>query len=217
MCQRCPLTSGAAGHLSVVRPSTVSYTKRGKVRSEGRPAIAFCLAIRGLARAHWSNALRRQPGLEGATIARVQCHEVEREIPYTMVSGLLSQLVECSGASAAPPDALAELAQTIPAVRVRFPGLPTPTDSQGEAFRIRFTEAAHALIAAVSGEHAVILVVDDVHHGDDVSLAVLHRVIRLDGDAAGSDAVPRAARRPSSFAPGRSPLRQQYHSRCLAT
>lgn len=118
-------------------------------------------------------------GLEGATVARVQCHEAEREIPYAMVSGLIAQLVDRPGASAAPPEALAELAQTIPTVRQRFPVLPTPIESQGDAARIRFTEASHALIAAVAEEHPVILVVDDVHHADDVSLAVLHRVIRL--------------------------------------
>ena len=118
-------------------------------------------------------------GLEGATVARVQCHEAEREIPYAAVSGLIAQLVERPGASATPPEALAELAQTIPVVRQRFPVLPPPIESQGDAARILFTEASHALIAAVAEEHPVILVVDDVHHADDVSLAVLHRVVRL--------------------------------------
>ena len=119
-------------------------------------------------------------GLEGATVARVQCHEVEREIPYAMVTGLICAAGGTArGHPAAPPDALAELAQTIPAVRQRFPVLPPPLESQGDAARIRFTEAAHALMAAVAEEHPVILVVDDVHHADDVSLAVLHRVVRL--------------------------------------
>ena len=145
----------------------------------GAPRHRLLLGDSGIGKSTLVERLTTAAGLEGATVARVQCHEVEREIPYAMVSGLISQLVERPGSSAAPPDALAELAQTIPAVRQRFPVLPPPLESQGDAARIRFTEAAHALMAAVAEEHPVILVVDDGHHADDVSLAVLHRVVRL--------------------------------------
>ena len=145
----------------------------------GEPRHRLLLGDSGIGKSTLVERLTTAAGLEGATVARVQCHEVEREIPYAMVTGLISQLVERPGATAAPPDALAELAQTIPAVRQRFPVLPPPLESQGDAARIRFTEAAHALMAAVAGEHPVILVIDDGHHADDVSLAVLHRVVRL--------------------------------------
>ena len=148
-------------------------TQRGAARHR------LLLGDSGIGKSTLVERLTTAAGLEGATVARVQCHEVEREIPYAMVSGLISQLVERPGSSATPPDALAELAQTIPAVRQRFPVLPPPLDSQGDAARIRFTEAAHALMAAVAEEHPVILVIDDGHHADDVSLAVLHRVVRL--------------------------------------
>ena len=145
----------------------------------GAPRHRLLLGDSGIGKSTLVERLTTAAGLEGATVARVQCHEVEREIPYAMVSGLIAQLVERPGSSAAPPDALAELAQTIPAVRQRFPVLPPPLESQGDAARIRFTEATHALMAAVAEEHPVIIVVDDVHHADDVSLAVLHRVVRL--------------------------------------
>lgn len=148
-------------------------TQRGAARHR------LLLGDSGIGKSTLVERLTTAAGLEGATVARVQCHEVEREIPYAMVSGLIAQLVERPGSSGTPPDALAELAQTIPAVRARFAVLPPPLESQGDAARIRFTEAAHALMAAVAEEHPVILVVDDVHHADDVSLAVLHRIVRL--------------------------------------
>ncbi len=148
-------------------------TQRGAARHR------LLLGDSGIGKSTLVERLTTAAGLEGATVARVQCHEVEREIPYATVSGLIAQVVERPGSSGAPPDALAELAQTIPAVRQRFPVLPPPLESQGDAARIRFTEAAHALMAAVADEHPVILVVDDVHHADDVSLAVLHRIVRL--------------------------------------
>lgn len=143
------------------------------------PAHRLILGDSGIGKSTLVERVTTAAGLEGATVARVQCHEAEREIPYAMISGLIAQLVDRPGASAAPPESLAELAQTIPEVRRRFPVLPAPLETQGDAARIRFTEATHALIGALAEEHPVILVVDDVHHADDVSLAVLHRVIRL--------------------------------------
>lgn len=144
----------------------------------GDVAHRLVLGDSGIGKTTLVQRLLTAVGLEGATVARVQCHEIEREIPYAAVSNLLSQLVERPGSSAAPPDALAELAQTIPAVRRKFPVLPPPTESQGETARIRFTEAAHALVSALAEEHPVVLALDDVHHCDDVSLAVLHLIIR---------------------------------------
>ncbi len=143
------------------------------------PAHRLLLGDSGIGKSTLVDRMTTAAGLEGATVARVQCHEAEREIPYAMVSGLIAQLTDRPGASAAPPEALAELAQTIPEVRRRFPVLPPPLETHGDAARIRFTESTHALVTVLAEEHPVILVVDDVHHADDVSLAVLHRVIRL--------------------------------------
>lgn len=143
------------------------------------PTHRLLLGDSGIGKSTLVDRMTTAAGLEGATVARVQCHEAEREIPYAMVSGLIAQLTDRPGASAAPPEALAELAQTIPEVRRRFPVLPPPLETHGDAARIRFTESTHALVTVLAEEHPVILVVDDVHHADDVSLAVLHRVIRL--------------------------------------
>jgi DNA-binding SARP family transcriptional activator/tetratricopeptide (TPR) repeat protein len=117
-------------------------------------------------------------GLEGGAISRVQCYEVEREVPYSTLSGLALGLVDRPGASAASPQALAELASIIPEVRHRFTSLPPLIETQGESTRIRLTEAFLELLIAIAEEHPVMLVVDDFHHADDVSLAVLHLIMR---------------------------------------
>jgi tetratricopeptide (TPR) repeat protein/GTPase SAR1 family protein len=116
--------------------------------------------------------------LEGAVSARVQCYEPEREIPYAAVGALAQGLLDRPGASGTPPQALADLAQTVPAVRERFPNLPTPIDLHGESFRIRLTDAVHQLILAVAEESPLILVVDDLHIADDASAAVVHLLVR---------------------------------------
>ena len=94
------------------------------------------------------------------------------------MSGLILGLLDRPGVSATPPEALAELARAVPEVRHRFPSIPAPADSQGETARIRLTEAFLEMLTAVAEEHPVILVVDDLHLADDVSLAVLHLMMR---------------------------------------
>jgi predicted ATPase len=66
----------------------------------------------------------------------------------------------------------------VPEVRRRFPSIPPPSESHGETARIRLTEAFHDMLSAIAEEHPVILVVDDLHLADDVSLAVLHLMMR---------------------------------------
>ena len=117
-------------------------------------------------------------GLEGAVSSRVQCYEVEREIPYAAIGTVVRGLLERPGASGTPPEWLAELARTIPAVAARYPNLPPARESAGETARLRLTEAVHELVSAIAEEHPVILVVDDVHLADDASVAVLHLLMR---------------------------------------
>ena len=116
--------------------------------------------------------------LEGAIVSRVQCYELEREIPFGVIATLVTGLADKPGASSTEPAALAEVARVVPRVRERFPGLPSPRESQGETARLHFAEGVLALLEAVMEEHPVVLVVDDFHLADEVSLTVLHLLIR---------------------------------------
>ena len=144
----------------------------------GEPGHALILGDSGVGKTTLVEKLTTAAGLEGAAISRVQCYDVEREIPYSTVSNLILGLLDRPGVSATSPQVLAELSRTVPAVRQRFPTIPAAGDSQGESARIRLTEAFHELLATIAEEHPVIIVVDDVHYADDVSLAVLHLVMR---------------------------------------
>lgn len=122
--------------------------------------------------------------LEGASIARVQGYELERELPFGVIGSLVAALIDLPGAGAVEPEQLAELGRLVPRVRQRWPTLPAPSSSTGEGARIQFTEAVMALIAALAEEHPVVLVIDDLHLADATSLAVLHLILRR------TDAVP---------------------------
>jgi DNA-binding SARP family transcriptional activator/tetratricopeptide (TPR) repeat protein len=145
-------------------------------RQEGRHALV--LGDSGIGKTTLVERLVTAAGLEGAVSSRVQCYEGEREIPYAAIGTLVRGLLERPGASATPPEWLAELARTIPAVAQRFPHLPPARDSEGETARLRLTEGVHQLASAVADENPLILVVDDVHLADDASVAVLHLLMR---------------------------------------
>ena len=144
----------------------------------GEPGHAILLGDSGIGKSTVADRLATAAGLEGAATSRVQCYEIEREMPYAAIAGLVHGLLNQPGASATPPEALAELARTVPEVRQKYPAIPFAADSQGETARILLTEAFHQLLTALAEEQPVILVVDDLHLADDASLAVLHLMMR---------------------------------------
>ncbi len=144
----------------------------------GEPGHALILGDSGVGKTTLVEKLITAAGLEGAAITRVQCYDVERDIPYSTVSNLIIGLLDRPGVSGTSPQALGELSRTVPAVRHRFPNIPPAGESRGESARIRLAEAFHELLATIAEEHPVILVVDDVHYADDVSLAALHLIMR---------------------------------------
>jgi DNA-binding SARP family transcriptional activator len=144
----------------------------------GKVVHSLVLGDSGVGKTTLVERLTTAAALQGASVARVQAYDLERNIPFATLGGLVLGLLDRPGASATPPEALAELARTVPEVRRRFSTLPTPADTQGETARIRLTESFHQLLRATAEDHPVILVVDDLHLADEPSLAVLHLALR---------------------------------------
>src|SRR3954451_7299008 len=126
---------------------------------KGMPGHALVLGDSGVGKTTLVQRLTTAAGLEGAAISRVQCYDVEREIPYSTLSGLIIGLLDRPGVSATSPEALAELSRTVPQIRQHFADLPNPPETQGETTRLRLTEAFLEMLTAISEEHPVILVV----------------------------------------------------------
>ena len=152
--------------------------ERWESTRDGAGRHGLVLGDSGLGKTKLLERLTMATGLEGAVSARVQCYEMEQQIPYAAVGGLVRVLLERPGAGGTSPEWLAELARMIPMVALRYRNLPPPRDTAGESARLRFTEAVHELITAVADENPVVLVVDDVHLADDASIAVLHLLMR---------------------------------------
>lgn len=147
------------------------------IRSEHRGHV-MVLGDSGVGKTTLVERFTTAAGLEGAVVSRVQCYDLEREIPYATVAGLIVGLLDRPEALGTPPEALAELSRIAPQVRQRFTSIPQPKDTQGETARIELTESLHQLLEALTESTPVILVVDDFHLADDASLAVLHLLLR---------------------------------------
>lgn len=120
--------------------------------------------------------------LEGAAVARVQCFELEQRIAFGMIGALVGNLLDRPGAIATAPESLAEIARVVPRVRERFPNLPPPRRTEGEAARLHFAEGVFALFDAIMEEQPLVLIVDDYPRSDEASLSVLHMLLRRSGD-----------------------------------
>jgi len=147
----------------------------------GRGGHALVLGDSGVGKTTLVNRLLTAAGLEGAAVSRTQCYDIEREIPYATLGNLTIGLLDLPGVSATPPEALGELTRYFIGVRRRFPSIPMIEDSWGETARLRLTEAFHQTLEAISEDHPVILVIDDLHLCDEASLTVLHLLMRRVG------------------------------------
>ena len=155
----------------------VIYDAWERVRNHQR-AHVMVLGDSGVGKTTLVDRFTAAAGFEGAAVSRVQCYDLESEVPYSAVAGLVLGLLDRPEALGTPPEALAELSRIVPQLRQRFNAIPQPRDTHGETARIEITEALHQLLEALTEATPVILVVDDLHHADDASLAVLHLMVR---------------------------------------
>lgn len=145
---------------------------------QGTPHHILVLGDSGVGKSTLLERLVTAAGLEGAIITRAQCYELERDIPYAALSSLVEGLLNCAGALGTPPEWLAELAYTVPAVKRRFPGIPKGRDTEGEAARVRLADSLAQLLTSIEEEGPIVILLDDIHLADDASLAVLHLIMR---------------------------------------
>jgi DNA-binding SARP family transcriptional activator/tetratricopeptide (TPR) repeat protein len=148
----------------------------------GAPTQALVLGDSGVGKTTIIDRIATASALEGSVVSRIQCYDLDRELPYAALGMIVHGLLDSPGVSGTPPESLAELARTVPEVRRRFGSIPATTTSQGETARIRLGEAFFDLLQAVSEDHPIILVVDDAHQADDASLAVLQLIMRRSVD-----------------------------------
>jgi DNA-binding SARP family transcriptional activator len=119
-------------------------------------------------------------GEAGAGVTRVADELVERIAAEAVVlrareasdrpalAETLGPVRQAPGLAGASPDALAEVAQWVPALSSRFPHLPPPAGGDGP-----LRDGIGQILVAISEERPVLLLLDDAHATDDLSRRLL--------------------------------------------
>jgi DNA-binding SARP family transcriptional activator/tetratricopeptide (TPR) repeat protein len=146
--------------------------------ANGFPEHAIVIGAPGMGKSALVERLTTLMSLEGACVIRAISHPMDRDLPYSLICKLVSQLVDLPGAAATPPPALAELSRTVPGIIERWPGLPQGSTPVGDEARVRLIDAFTSLLTTLADEGPVVLACDNVHLADSASLVVLHATLR---------------------------------------
>jgi tetratricopeptide (TPR) repeat protein len=160
-------TDALRGHWDLAREG-----RRQLVLVGGEPGIGKTRLVSELCRAVHEE--------DGATVLFGRCYE-ESLVPYQPFIGALRPYV-----TACPPEELrtrvtesgVEITTLLPEVAERLPGLPEPVRADPEAERYRLFEAMGGLLAAMSQETPLTLVLDDLHWADQPTLLLLKHIAR---------------------------------------
>ena len=130
-CLRSSPTGGKVAASSVAASSTRRSTRYGSAPCEVRPAMRSSWAIPGSARARWWSAWSPPRALEGAASTRVQCYELERDIPYTAMGGWSGDCWTGPRSRARLPSGWPNSPPLAPDLKARFTGLPAGAGNPG--------------------------------------------------------------------------------------
>jgi len=173
-----PQTHSYAGNLIGRADEFQALCEAWRMSANGLSRHSIVLGTVGMGKTTLADHLATLATLEGAAVVRATCHSIERDLPYSLVCKLVSQLIGVPGAGATPPSALAELSRTVPSILELWPGLPLEHVSNGEEARIRLIDAFASLIDTLADEIPIVLVCDNIHLSDAASLAVVHSALR---------------------------------------
>ena len=147
---------------------------------DGHRRTVFVSGEPGIGKTRLVTEVVRRAHAQGAIVLWGRCDE-ELGVPYGPWAEALRHLV-----AVADPVALrrqlgalgGELARIVPDLPSRVPGIPPPLSTEVEAERHRLFEATSDLLAALSAERPVVVVLDDVHWADKATLLLLRHVLR---------------------------------------
>jgi DNA-binding SARP family transcriptional activator len=122
--------------------------------------------------------------LEGATVLRGRAYEVEREVPYSTLAGVLRGALHAPGLAGTDAACLGELGRIVPEFATRYRGVAAPLAADLETGRLRLLDALRTLFESLAYEAPVLLIIDDLAWADPATLAALHYLWR------GLDATP---------------------------
>ena len=105
--------------------------------------------------------------------------------PWTQALRIYAREVETDALAAQLGAGAAEIAQVVPELRERFPGLPAPSTVEPEGARFRLFEAVTSFLQNAAEQRPLVLVLDDLHAADELSILLLRFFARELGSTRG--------------------------------
>src|SRR5438067_9611653 len=176
-----PTLLTAVGRVFVGRERELGQLEQlWKDAEAGERRLALLAGEPGVGKTRLAAELAGQVHTGGATVLAGRCDE-DLGVPYQPFVEALRHFVEHT-----PPPHLGpglgrhagELARIHPDLAGRVPGLAPPLRSDPETERYRLFDAVAAWLAAVSGDHPVLLVLDDLQWATKPTLLLLRHVMR---------------------------------------
>ncbi len=156
----------------IERLKNVASGTGGVVLIEGEPGIGKSRLVEEVVRTAQN---------QGVVVLLSKCYEIEQRMPYQTVIDLVYQaLFDCPSESFQhlPASILAELAFLVPEIEQVFPNLPALPAGLDQARQARLFRTLQQFLTAAAGEKGLILVVDDLHWADEVTLQFLPYLAR---------------------------------------
>lgn len=180
---RAALASAPASPPLVGRDIEMALLRRAiDAARAGHGALALIEGEPGIGKSHLARAARAEferAGLRGG--AAVACYEIDRQIPLQPLLDWLHRLLDLHGPElidALSPATQAELAELSPPVRELRTALPAPTAAEPELRRARIFSAFGEWVGSRLRDGPLLVVIDDIHWADEMTLSLLHRLVR---------------------------------------
>jgi len=147
----------------------------------GRGGVVLVGGEPGIGKTRLAEELAAQASARGALVLWGRCWEGEGAPAFWPWIQIVRAYVDGSEPAALRQDmgaGAADIAQLVPALRERLPGLPMPPPTEPEAARFRLFDSLAGFLRAAAARRPLLLVLDDLHWADAPSLALLRFVGR---------------------------------------
>ena len=145
--------------------------------SGGVPQRCCVVAAAGMGKSRLLRELTRRVQQRRVQVVLVSAQQRERDDAYTVLAELVAQLVALPGAAGMAPSSAAVLAVLVPHIAEKFSVMAEPAAVDTDIV-LRRLRALADLIGAVSEENPLLIVLDDIHWADAMSIKVIDFAMR---------------------------------------